>query len=843
MLAEAKCWALRSLNLRSQSSKKTTTKDTHKPINRLESKRSNNSEEPTCNIDPKLMEITPKRTKERLRYAQINGRQYGPSHNECTPSQTSSSHIVQMSGNMSLARHQLKFLVFMFIVLHSLLYFYENIQISSYNSPTDDLFYLLTKPESNFESANQHHSRRRHDGSLGFFHKPLIRTVSAFDEIERIKLRDEARQMFHHAYQSYINAYPADEILPISCRGRFRQVEDSNDIDESIGNFSLTLVDSLDTLVMMGDIDEFESAIKRIIKDLNFDTDIVVSVFETNIRMLGGLLSAHILAKSIQNEADRNIRYFNASTRRRLDWYGSEILDLAEDLGTRLLPAFDTKTGIPHPRVNLRYGMESNELRSVQETCTACAGSLILEFATLSRLTGNGIFEEKARQALDSLWNHRHRSTNLVGTVLNVESGEWVRRESGVGAGSDSYYEYLMKAYIMLGDKTYLDRFNSHYSSVMKYISRGPFLIDVHMHRPNKIAKGFMDALSAFWPGLQVLKGDLRAAISIHGMFNEVIRRHSYLPEAFTTDLQVYWANHQMRPEFLESTFFLHRATQEDYYLEIGRDILKKLQDLKVDCGFAGLKDVRTGVHDDKMSSFVLAETLKYLYLLFSNDNETYVDLDRFIFSTEGHLLPIEISLIKPKFKTNELDSTKDSNMGTNEPSASDIKPIENRELHSNRENKPVDSTRAEVARLLVKMSDKFNQDRSVINLGDHETTCPSLEAQDMRFDGRYHPFLDKRIGSNIDTSDASNLPEDQFHHIQLLKKVKEFAMNDPDFNKLAVTMGLSLSVQPNGVVKLSLNPTADDNDHSKQDSHASSSLDKGDEIVPFMHDGDQCMI
>lgn len=107
--------------------------------------------------------------------------------------------------------------------------------------------------------------------------------------------------MFYHAYHSYINTYPADEVLPISCRGRFREI-DSNDIDESIGNFSLTLVDSLDTLVMMGDIDEFESALKRIIKDLNFDSDIVVSVFETNIRMLGGLLSAHILAKSIQNQ-------------------------------------------------------------------------------------------------------------------------------------------------------------------------------------------------------------------------------------------------------------------------------------------------------------------------------------------------------------------------------------------------------------------------------------------------------------------------------------------------------------------------------------------------------------
>lgn len=463
---------------------------------------------------------------------------------------------------------------------------------------------------------------------------------------ERQKLGEEAKQMFYHAYRSYITTYPADEVLPISCRGRYRL--DSGDIDESIGNFSLTLVDSLDTLVMLGDIEEFDKAIRKIINDLNFDSDIVVSVFETNIRMLGGLLSAHVLAQSIQNPSDRKVRYLNETIRKQLSWYNSELLDLASDLGRRLLPAFETKTGIPHPRVNLKYGLETNGLKLIKETCTACAGSLILEFATLSRLTGDDIFERKARKALDSIWDNRHQSTDLVGTVINVDGGEWIRRESGVGAGSDSYYEYLMKAYILLGDTTYLYRFNKHYSSVMRYISRGPFLIDVHMHRPNRIAKGFMDALSAFWPGLQVLKGDLRSAIATHAMFNEVIKRYSYLPEAFTTDLQVYWANHQMRPEFLESTFFLHRATKQELYLKIGKSILRNLQELRVECGFAGLKDVRTGVQEDKMSSFFLAETLKYLYLLFSYDNATYVDLDRFILSTEGHPLPIELSLLGP---------------------------------------------------------------------------------------------------------------------------------------------------------------------------------------------------
>lgn len=624
--------------------------------------------------------------------------------------------------------------------------------------------------------------------------RPWILKASAFDDLERIQLREEAKEMFYHAYHSYISTYPADEVLPISCRGRFREI-DSNDIDESIGNFSLTLVDSLDTLVMIGDIDEFETALKRIIRDLNFDTDIVVSVFETNIRMLGGLLSAHILAKSIQDPNDKKIRYLNASTRHQLNWYHSQILDLAEDLGRRLLPAFETRTGIPYSRVNLRHGIESNGLRLVQETCTACAGSLILEFATLSRLTGDEIFEKKARLALDSIWRHRHRSTDLVGTVLNVDSGEWVRRESGVGAGSDSYYEYLLKAYILLGDSTYLHRFNRHYSSVMRYISRGPFLIDVHMHRPNRIAKGFMDALSAFWPGLQVLKGDLQSAMATHDMFNEVIKRHSYLPEAFTTDLQVYWANHQMRPEFVESTFFLHRATKEDYYLNIGRDILRKLQDLKVECGFAGLKDVRTGVHDDKMPSFVLAETLKYLYLLFSKENETYIDLEKFIFSTEGHPLPLELSLLGPNVSNHEADFEDEDSL---------------RELSLQHEfistlglskfsDKQVESI--DIARLLMRISDKFNQGDMRKHVSNYEISCPSLEAQEMRFDRHFHPFLNQIIGSHLSTSQkviGSSQPK-------LVEKVRDFASNDPEFKRLAPIVGLTMTVDPNGVVKLSI--------------------------------------
>lgn len=345
-----------------------------------------------------------------------------------------------------------------------------------------------------------------------------------------------------------------------------------------------------------------------------------------------GLLSAHILAEYVQKQANFMM------------WYRGELLEMAKDLGYRLLPAFNTSTGIPHARVNLKHGMKVDELRTSRETCTACAGTILLEFAALSRLSGEPIFEVKAHAAMDALWKMRNRGSDLMGTVLNVHSGDWIRRDSGVGAGIDSYYEYCLKSYILLGDERYLARFVRHYNAVMKYISQGPMLLDVHMHKPHSKSRNFMDALLAFWPGLQVLSGDLKPAVQTHEMLYQVMQMHTFIPEAFTFDFQIHWGQHHLRPEFIESTYFLYKATGDHYYLQVGKKVLKALQThAKVPCGYAAVNDVRTGKHEDRMDSYVLSETFKYLYLLFADPSELILDLDDFIFTTEAHLLPLSL--------------------------------------------------------------------------------------------------------------------------------------------------------------------------------------------------------
>ncbi|XDV49228.1 hypothetical protein PO909_018514 [Leuciscus waleckii] len=463
-----------------------------------------------------------------------------------------------------------------------------------------------------------------------------IRLSETMSRDERNKLRNQVVEMFDHAYHNYMDhAYPADELMPLTCRGRVRGLEPSRgDIDDALGMFSLTLIDTLDTLALLNKTVEFEEAVKRVLKDVRLDNDIVVSVFETNIRVLGGLLGGHSMAIMLKESG-------------QMLWYQNELLHMAKDLGLRLLPAFNTSSGLPYPRVNLRYGVRGPETRTGTETdtCTACAGTIILEFAALSRFTGDPTFEAHARRALDFLWEKRQRNSNLVGTTINIHSGEWVRRDSGVGAGIDSYYEYLMKAYVLLGDDQYLHRFNTHYASIMKYISQPPLLLDVHIHKPLLPARTWMDSLLAFFPGLQVLKGDIRPAIETHEMLYQVTKKHNFLPEAFTTDFRVHWAQHPLRPEFAESTYFLYKATRDPYYLEVGRTVLENLNRFaRVPCGFAAMKDVRTGSHEDRMDSFFLAEMFKYLFLLFAEEEDLPFNVEDYIFTTEAHLLPLSLS-------------------------------------------------------------------------------------------------------------------------------------------------------------------------------------------------------
>lgn len=491
----------------------------------------------------------------------------------------------------------------------------------------------------------------------------LVHHAGAFmHDSERRHLREQARGMFYHGYRNYMeHAFPWDELKPLSCEGRRWDRRERGDLDDVLGGYALTLIDSLDMLAILGDRDEFAHAVQLVLEHVSFDRDVTVSVFESTIRVIGGLVSAHMLASplylGILNESE----------------YHGELLDLAVDLGTRLLPAFDTPTGLPVHRVNLKRGVVKN---TPSFTCPAAAGSLLVELSYLSRLSDNPIFEAKARAAVMDLWERRS-DLNLLGSSIDVKSGQWIHSHVSIGAGLDSFFEYLLKYHLVSGDPKWLLMFNASYYAVETHINHDGVHIEVDMnYGRQQIRSRRVSALQAFWPGLQVLAGDVSSAIRGHEKLFTLWNKFGAMPELF--DLSgggsvISWARTSpLRPELIESTYHLYQATRDHKYLKIGRKLLQDIQSVsQVACGYAAVGDIHTLAVEDRMDSYFLSETVKYLYLLFSDDEDVIVPSmprmtgctstsncsasnvtmtralksSEVVFSTEGHVLMVDSTL------------------------------------------------------------------------------------------------------------------------------------------------------------------------------------------------------
>ncbi|KAG9092639.1 alpha mannosidase-like protein [Ceratobasidium sp. UAMH 11750] len=470
----------------------------------------------------------------------------------------------------------------------------------------------------------------------------------------KILFRDETRRLWHHGFDSYIDhAFPMDELMPKSCRGRGPDWADPSNIghNDVMANFSLTLVDNLDSFVAFNNHSGFEWAVRQAIDVVSFDQDAKPQVFEITIRGMGGLLSAHMFASDLVGQWGFG-----------LPWYRDELLHLAHDLGKRLLPAFNTSTGIPFARINLRHGVPPKE---TFETCAAGAGSLLLEFTTLSRLTGDPRFEQVARKAFFAIWNRRS-DLGLVPNTINLATGKWLQPEiAGIGAGIDSFYEYALKMYVMTGESEYHDVWREGYAQIMRY-SRGPegFWYRNVGATTGQLATVYIDSLSAFWPGLQVLAGDVQNAIKSHLVYWNLWRRYSGIPETFSiASRSGVTLGYPLRPEFIESTYFLYQSTKDTFYLDVGeRVLLDLIRRAKVECGLSTLSNVQTGEHEDRMESFALSETLKYLYLLFDEDNKINSDHSNLVFTTEGHPISLPRHHLKPPTATSRYFRQKEQN-------------------------------------------------------------------------------------------------------------------------------------------------------------------------------------
>lgn len=428
-------------------------------------------------------------------------------------------------------------------------------------------------------------------------------TDTSLNGLTRAQLAERVRSEFLASWKAYEQyAWGHDELRPLSKTSRDWYGE----------SLLMTPVDSLDTLILLGFPSEAEKAKQLIVEKLSFDKDISVKNFEVTIRLLGGLLSAYQLT-------------------------GDErLLRLADDLGTRLLPVFNSPTGMPYVNVNLRTGKTSGTKSNPAEI-----GTLVLEFGTLSRLTHKPVYFEKAKNALVQLYKRRSK-IGLVGEEIDIETGQWTSPASHVGGGIDSYYEYLLKCSRLFDDRECASMWRTSKVALDRYLAdrepSGFWYGTVDMNSGKRTASEF-GALNAFFPAVLALGGDIGRAERLEASCLKMWRLDGIEPELLDyRTMKILDARYALRPEIIESAYYLRHYTHDARYVEMGRVFFQGLITwCRTDAGYTTLKSVVTKEQSDPMPSYFLAETMKYLYLLFAPD-EAFA-FDEMTFNTEAHPL------------------------------------------------------------------------------------------------------------------------------------------------------------------------------------------------------------
>jgi len=439
---------------------------------------------------------------------------------------------------------------------------------------------------------------------------------------------------FQHAWQGYRTyAWGKDHLKPISKN------------HQTWFGLGLTLIDSLDTMLVMNLKEEFNEARAWIKDKLNLSVNKDVNLFETTIRVLGGLLSTYHLS---------NDRLF---------------LDKALDLADRLMGSFATPSGIPYSDVNLMTG-KAHAPKWSPDSSTSEVTTIQLEFRDLSRTTDNTKYED----AVEKVSRHIHglnKDAGLVPIFISAQTGKF-RQFSTVtlGARGDSYYEYLLKQWVQTGNTiNYLrDDYNMSVAGVQSKLVRktvpNNLLFVGEILSGGKDFKPKMDELVCFLPGTLAL-GVHHGLPSTHMTLAQELLYTCYLTfarqptflaaeinyfhveESSTRDFYVKAndAHYLLRPETIESLFYLYYFTGNTTYQDWGWNIFQGIEKYtKVGAGYTTISNVRDAMDTrprDMMESFFLGETLKYLYLLFADKDNHEIDLDQWVFNTEAHPLPI----------------------------------------------------------------------------------------------------------------------------------------------------------------------------------------------------------
>ncbi|XP_077969053.1 endoplasmic reticulum mannosyl-oligosaccharide 1,2-alpha-mannosidase-like isoform X2 [Styela clava] len=446
--------------------------------------------------------------------------------------------------------------------------------------------------------------------------------------------------MMKHAWEGYKKyAWGHDHLHPISRR------------HDDWFHVGLTILDSLDTLYIMGMKTEYDEARNFVANELSFDKDVDVNLFECTIRVLGSMLSMYHLS------------------------HDRIYLDKAVDIGNRLIPALSqSPSAVPYSDVNLKTGKVHPPKWGPDSTVSEIT-SIQLEFRDLSFLTG----DMKYKDAVDKVSLHVHnlagKRDGLVPMWINANRGNFRAGSTlTVGARADSYYEYLIKLWLQTGctESMYIDDYLAAIKGMQMHLigeSIPSGLTYVGELLGGRTPSAKMDHLVCFLGGSLAL-----GSVNIKSQHPKVAKEHMQLAKNITNTCHEMYArtptglspeityfnlnqdvredlvikpldrHNLLRPETVESYFYLWRITNDTKYRDWGWDAAQAFEKYsKVPGGYTSIKNVmdpRNTQPMDKMESFFLGETLKYLYLLFSDDRNL-LPLNKWVFNTEAHPLPI----------------------------------------------------------------------------------------------------------------------------------------------------------------------------------------------------------
>lgn len=518
-------------------------------------------------------------------------------------------------------------------------------------------FRFNSKSFYEYEGTKYYHQQSHID--TDFFYNPP--NVTKDERLNQFRA-GEVKKAFIHAWSAYKKfAWGNDNVAPISSRA-----------SNSWQGWGITLVDSLDLLILMGLNEEYEQALKQVEKIDFSSAKSSVMVFETIIRYLGGLLGANDLRPD------------------------PILLKQAQILAEALLPAFKTPSGLPAHKVNFKTGVlqgmgGTNDIK----VNLAEIGTLQLEFHRLSQLTNNNTYSTVAQKIIDKLENTTYSKEGLYPLVLDMSDLSSVSDAISFGAMGDSFYEYLLKRYLLTNqtEEQYKRMYERSIDSLHKYlIEQRDDTYDNLMLLTERSVSGQvvykMDHLACFVPGMLALGGialnrkkDLLVSqelvhscrhfyeMTLTGLGPESVgwtptpeekrlrSGDSHSPREFSGTIpptpykdgfHLLDARYLLRPETLESIFYSYRLTGDPIYQDWAWEIFQAIQKhCRVSGGFAEYADVRAvpgfnkpDLHIDNMESFFFAETLKYLFLIFMPPN--HLDLQEFVLTTEAH--PLRIS-------------------------------------------------------------------------------------------------------------------------------------------------------------------------------------------------------